>query len=139
MPLRLLLPVLLAATAPAFAGCRVSKPESFQRFLTVFQEDKRFAVERTVYPLRTVTYEETNRDQDEPVAVERQVSKRADLATPSMAAYARMHALELTTTGLTSHAATVRMLKPDTDWMLSYHFERKGACWYLHRVHNHSL
>jgi hypothetical protein len=46
----------------------------------------------------------------------------------------------LSTVLLHNNVATVRMAKPGTDaLLLHHHFMRKGACWYLRRIEDHSL
>lgn len=137
-PWWLLLPLLLPIFAQA--ECKSAAAEPFERFIGAFTENKAFAVSRTHYPLvslrHEVSYEE---DREILSAVETYISKAKDVGHPSMGAFAHDNAMQLRTSELQKRSATVRMEKPDTDWLLTYHFVRKGPCWYLQRIEDHSL
>jgi hypothetical protein len=123
----------------ASANCKPGKPEPFASFLEAFSRDKQFAVARTEYPLSLFNHGEIDIERDRREIVKKNISKDDDAAMPSMAAFARDNGHEISTTSLLKKDATVRMTKPGTDWLYTYHFVRKNACWYLRRIEDHSL
>ena len=137
--MRLLLIASLMLPASALATCRSGAAEPFARFLDTFGRDKAFAVTRTEYPLTLLKHDDSHEEEGGRATVKTQVSKRDDAGMPPMAVFARENGLELGTRSLEKTQAVVRMEKPDTDWLLTYHFVRKGACWYLRRIEDHSL
>ncbi|MBS1190554.1 MAG: hypothetical protein H6R10_2346 [Rhodocyclaceae bacterium] len=40
---------------------------------------------------------------------------------------------------LAARIAVVEVFKPDSDWLTTYHFLRKGNCWFFHEYQDHSL
>ncbi|MFN4360260.1 MAG: hypothetical protein ACK4F4_06000 [Hylemonella sp.] len=36
-------------------------------------------------------------------------------------------------------AVVVEVFKPNTDWLVSWHFRTKSGCWYFWRHEDHSL
>lgn len=137
--IRMLLLAALMLPASAVANCRSSAAEPFARFVDAFGRDKAFAVTRTEYPLSLLKHGESDEEEGGRAIVRTRVSKHDDAAMPAMAEFARENGLELSTRSLQKTSAIVRMEKPDTDWLLTYHFVRKGACWYLRRIEDHSL
>jgi len=121
----------------AHAACKLKSPEPFARFFASFAEDKGFAAQRTRYPLDVWRHEFGI--QDEPLIVKNQTTREQDAGYPSVGAFARDNGMAFATTALARSEATVRMAKPGTDWLLTYHFTRGGNCWYLQRVEDHSL
>jgi hypothetical protein len=132
--------VPLCATAAA-AGCASQQPEDFNRFLARFMAERPFAVGRTLYPLDVVRHEVglTADGQPEDTRVRRFVTRQEDAAQPSLRDHIVANALDHKVQRLQRRLAEVDVFKPDTDWLVSYHFRRQGACWFLRRVEDHSL
>ncbi len=138
--IRILMLAMFMAPAGAFAECKSRTVEPFGKFIESFGWDKDFAVMRTEYPLRVIRHEEVDLTQGGRVPVLTLLAKEDDAATPAIAVFARDNDVELNTTLLRKAEATVRMAKPSTDSLIvDYHFVRKGACWYLRRLEDHTL
>lgn len=134
--------LLLALLAPlhAHAACKSKAPESFDVFFARFAEDKDFALSRTRYPLDSMRHEvDDSGGKYLPSIVSTPVTRDADARNPTLRAYARENGMQMERSGRHPDDAAVRMYKPGTDWLYSYHFERTGACWTLFRVVDHSL
>lgn len=136
--IRVLLLVALILPGSASANCKQGKPEPFATFLDAFSRDKQFAVARTEYPLSLVDSEDDGIHDGRQI-VKGSTSRDEDAAMPPMAAFARDNGHEIRITSLQKKEATVRMAQPGTDWLFTYHFVRKNACWYLRRIEDHSL
>lgn len=137
--IRVLLLAVLVMPLSAVGACKSASLEPFARFLQAFGEDKRFAAERTLYPL---DYHEFVDDglQEGRTRVSKRIGKDEDAGYPAIAVFARENDVALTTTSLRKTEATVQMAKPGTDSLvLSYHFVRQRGCWYLRRIEDHSL
>lgn len=135
----LLMP-LPCVTAGAQARCTLTADEPFVRFFDAFSRDKAFAMTRTVYPLVLLLHPMA--DDDEVLGnqiVEKRLAQGDDARMEALAPYARDNGLQLSTASLSRTEATVRMEKPDTDWLLTYHFVREGRCWTLRRIEDHSM
>lgn len=122
----------------AFAQCDSASPEPFAVFLEKFGRDKGFAVTRTAYPL-DLRRHASDENQEGPDTVTTRIPQAEDAGKPALSDYARANGLQQSVSSISATAATVKMEKPDTDWMLTYHFERKGYCWRLQRIEDHSL
>lgn len=136
------LPVLLLLLLPlnALADCQRHLPEQFDGFIGRFKREKAFAQARTLYPTYSLRHEYGYEDGKEVHSTDKTViSKEEDAVTPPMSVFARENGLRLRTTRLSKAAATVSMERPETDWLLTYHFARRGNCWYLHHIEDHSL
>lgn len=135
----LLMP-LLVVPAVVQAQCTAAADEPFARFFDTFSGDKAFAMTRTVYPLILLLHPMA--DDDEVLGnqiVEKRLARDDDARMEALAPYARDNGLQLSTASLSRTEATVRMEKPDTDWLLTYHFVREGRCWTLRRIEDHSM
>jgi hypothetical protein len=129
----LLLPLI------AQAECMSNAPEPFGKFINVFARDKAFATSRTRYPISVLRHELGSTNGDEKYdMVDTTVSKAEDAATPTIETIVRNTGLEMSTSMLNKANATVELAKPETDWLVTFHFERKGHCWYLKRIEDHS-
>ena len=136
----LILFLTLFCPLASVAECQPGAVEPFERFIAVFARDKAFAATRTRYPLPVRRHEtgyEDGKVVDE--LVDTVLSKADDAAALAMGIFARENGLQLTTSSVQKTRATVRMEKPGTDWLLTYHFRRNGSCWYLQRIEDHSL
>lgn len=138
--LRVLLLMMFMVPASALAQCKARTAEPFEQFIASFGRDKQFAVTRTEYPLVFIRHEDVDGNQDGRVPIKKSIEKNDDASAPAIADFARDNDVELRTTSLRKAAATVQMAKPGTDSLiLDYHFVRKGACWHLRRIEDHSL
>lgn len=138
--MRRLLPLLLLVPSAAGAACMATAPEPFEEFVEAFALDKHFAIARTDYPFAHYRHEVDFKDDKERRAiVKTSISKADDAAQPSMQAFASDNGLQWRTSSLQRTSAIARIEKPDTDWLLTCHFRRKGPCWYLRRIEDHSL
>lgn len=138
--IRVLLLAMLMVPASAFADCKARTPEPFEKFFAAFGHDKDFAITRTEYPLTFIRHEETDVADDRRVPIKKLIEKTTEAASPAIAIFARDNDVELDTILLKKREATVRMAKPGTDSLIfDYHFARKGACWYLRRIEDHTL
>jgi len=122
------------------ALCNSGVTEDFGIFFAKFSEEKLFAVERTIYPTYTLRNEygfENGKDAHS--VVKTLITKSMDVNTPTINEILRKNSMESKVKSLTVSHAVVDIFKPDTDWLLNYHFEVRGACWYLHHIEDHSL
>lgn len=139
--MRLLFIILLFAVSNTSAApCTSEVTEDFGIFFAKFSEDKSFAVNRTLYP----TYIEQHKygienGKEAHSSIKTKVTKSTDLATPTITEILRKKNMESKVKSLTIKNAVVEVFKPDTDWLLSYHFMVRGSCWYLHHIEDHSL
>ena len=131
--------LLLAFSVNASANCQAGPIEPFGEFLKVFGENKSFAIKRTDYPLIHIDHDYDDGTPTPPAVKRSLISKNDDAATLPIAVLARESNLELNLISQKKLSAVVQMQKPDTDWMLTYHFLRKGSCWYLSRIEDYSL
>lgn len=132
--------ILLGVPLSTPAECKPGGREEFAPFLRLFAEQKPFATIRTIYPTYVLRHEYGVEDNQEVHSiVKTRVSKVADASTPTMNEIAIKNGLQLTTQSQNRTKVIVRMEKPDTDWLLSYHFVRRGNCWFLHHMEDHSL
>lgn len=138
MMLRRFLLLVLLLPLGAFAQCGARSPEPFAVFLEKFSRDKAFSVARTMYPLelRRVVQADNEIGME---SVSTRISRAEDESEPTMSDYARTNGLQLNMSSLAATTATARIEKPDTDWVLDYDFVRKGRCWYLKRIEDHTL
>jgi hypothetical protein len=125
----------------SFAKCQVTTVERFASFFTQFADGKEFASNRTLYPLKVIRneYGVDANGKDEQKKVESMVSKAADASYPTLHVFMQTNSLKSELKTLSSRSAVVEVFKPDTDWLLTYHFQRRGNCWHLQQIENHSL
>jgi hypothetical protein len=137
---RLLLLGMLLSPLAASAECKVRSAEPFKAFFESFKSDKRFADSRTQYPLTSIKYQDDG-VQDQLIPVESRIEKSMTDAAPPLATYALQNDLRFTTTSLKKSEAVVRMdhAVGSDALIFDYHFVRKGACWYLRWIEDHSI
>ena len=141
MIVRLLLALsFVFLSAQAFAQCKSVPAEIFQDFIDGFSESKTLAMSRTIYPTYTLRHEAGVENGKEIVsAIKTTVSKADDVATPTITQLLARNQLTMRVKNVGNKQATVEVFKPDTDWLLSYHFVERHGCWFLHHVEDHSL
>jgi chlorite dismutase len=131
----------VVAFAPiSFAKCQVTTIERFAPFFSQFADSKEFADNRTLYPLK-VTRNEYGVDangRNASLKIQSMVSKAENASYPTLSVFMQTNSLESKRKTLSSRSAVVEVFRPDSDWLLSYHFQRRSNCWYLLRVEDHS-
>lgn len=132
----------IASTAPSgIAGeCQSSPPEAFSRFFEQFAAQKPFSLSRSIYPSYVIRHEvEAEIESPGTRTTRMPVSREDDTAAPTIAEQVRKNGMQTRIRALSATQAIIELFKPDTDWLLSYHFENRRGCWYLHHVEDHSL
>ena len=122
-------------------NCGLSKPEDFRQFFSRFSTDKAFSSSRTLYPLRVqrLEYGIDPDSNDEPKPVRSRVTKEQDAPYPTLDAYMKEHGLISEIIELRPKYAVVQVFMQDSDWLMTYHFRRKGNCWYMTELQDDSL
>lgn len=135
--------VFLLLTFPLIVGakCRAQSNELFSHFFVRFGSDKDFAINRTLYPYVTLAHEYgvDEKGNDDSRVTKSWVTQEEDRSAPTLSVYRQKNGLIIGHTKIGASKATVVVEKPDTDFVLSYHFKRRGKCWYLEYVEDHSL
>ena len=132
--------LLLSIAIRAQAACESMRPENFGIFFSRFAEQKPFSTERTIYPTYTLRHEYGLEGGKEVHSATRTpISKLADASAPTINETVRKNGMQLSTQLEKTEEVIVKMEKPDTDWLLTYHFGRHGNCWLLHHIEDHSL
>jgi hypothetical protein len=137
----LILLMLSCLSISAFARddeCMSSGQEDFSRFFADFTSDKAFAVRRTIYPLSVVHWHH-GMDGTEVAPPERSaLEQQQDEARPSLSAFIQENGLASSILDASSKAAIVEVSREGTSWVMTYHFLRKGGCWFLREFQDHS-
>jgi hypothetical protein len=132
--------VLCLLSAQVLAQCKAAPVESFQEFIAKFSDSKPLATSRTIYPTYTLRHEVgVENGKEVTSAVKTSVSKAKDETTPTIKQILAKNQMAMEIREVKSKQATVAVLKPDTDWLLTYHFINRQGCWYLHHIEDHSL
>ena len=139
----LLFAVAFLATAAAgnAAECSPDNPEPFASFLQRFSMEPKFAVNRTVLPLRMLKWEYglNDKGEDDSATVKSFVSKRDYLKWPTLDSYIKGNNLTSAIDSQTRTAAILNVLKQDTDWQMLYHFKSQKGCWFFWQYEDQSL
>jgi hypothetical protein len=131
---------LLMVPLSSVAACDGVRPETFKEFFHLFAERKSFATNRTIYPTYTLRHQYGVENGKEVDSVEKTVvSKLADAPYPTMNEFALKNGLQLSIQLEKAEEAIIKMEKPYTDFILTYHFVRREKCWFLHHIEDHSL
>ncbi|OAM53071.1 hypothetical protein A7981_06525 [Methylovorus sp. MM2] len=124
------------------AECSASHQEVFADFFNRFSSEKKFAVSRTIYPLRVLLLEFGLNDKLEDDYSSsfklKLTSKAEDSKYPSLGNYMNDNGL-VAETNIKTRTTEVHVFKPDTDWSVMYRFLMKKHCWYLHEIEDDSL
>lgn len=141
LSMRLLLTLLLLfSSAQSLAQCKSVTVEPFQDFISKFSESKPLALSRTIYPTYTLRHEYgVENGKEVASAVKTRVSKTQDESTPSIKQILAKNQMAMEVKEVQRKRATVNVFKPDSDWLLTYHFIERQGCWYLHHIEDHSL
>ena len=138
--LKFILYALIIFTANiAHAGqCTVKKIENFYDFYSRFSTDKVFSMQRTIYPLKNKLWSPDDKT-DVAIFKENYTTLEEDKIQPNLLKYLRENHLESEFKKVTEKEYLVEVYKPDTDWLLYFHFQRTGNCWYLYETEDFSL
>lgn len=133
--------LLLNPASSGTESCQAQQTEDFSPFFKTFSQSKPFAIERTITPLKQVVWEYglDENGKDASIARTVEVSAAQYKASPTLAAYMQENGLTSKTKSTTENIAVVEVFMPASDWLLSYHFVRRGNCWYLQEFQDHSL
>jgi hypothetical protein len=132
--------VLLYPTLSIADSCKAADPEEFGSYFSKFMEDHGFSVSRTFFPLKALQWEygldENGKDDSAPRRFH--ISKLEYEKSLSLATSMKKNGLAFKIKGVKTRSAIVEVFKPDTGWLMSYHFIRKGNCWFLDEFQDHS-
>jgi hypothetical protein len=123
------------------ANCSPGAPEPFARFLPDFLASGNFALSRTAIPLRSVRWEygiDAEGHEQEKKTVT-QLGRQQISRDKSLDDFMRENGLQHKLLKLARDSAEVQIYKPDTDWLLHYHFRLHRGCWQLREVEDFSL
>jgi hypothetical protein len=141
--MRALSAVILALLFPSISladGCNATTREDFGSFFSKFREDQGFSVNRTHFPLKAFQWEygldENGKDDSAPRRY--RISKFEYEKSPSLSASMKKEGLDFKIKSIKARTAIVEVFKPDTGWLMSYRFIRKGNCWFLDEFGDHS-
>ncbi|AAO29912.1 hypothetical protein D1605_011165 [Xylella fastidiosa subsp. fastidiosa] len=111
--------------------------KDFPSFLEKFSNDVTIQRAFTTYPLIKHQYDITAQPEPKEFI---QILQREQIEFPVMPLSQERSRipLDIEVIKLTSNKAQVRVVKPDTDYQISYFFKKKG-CWKLVEIDNHSF
>lgn len=141
--MRALLAVILVLLCPTISiadSCKAVDREEFSSFLSRFMKDHSFSVSRTLFPLKSLKWEYglDGDGKDDSAPRRSLISKLEYEKSLSPATSMKKNGLAFKIKGIKPRSAIVEVFKPDTGWLESYHFIRKGNCWYLDEFQDHS-
>lgn len=132
----LLLPLFLSAHAGA-QECQNEEPENFSLFLYRFTGDKAFALGRSLYPLSVVEYRHGPDGAETEPPKRLALTREEDEKQPTIEAGIRENGLQSQVLASDFKSAIFEVYKDGSARATSYHFMRRGRCWYLREVQNH--
>lgn len=137
----LILIFLLVCPLTANARCHAKFDEAFPRFFQKFGADKKFAISRTLYPYASLVHEYgvDENGNDDPGVSKTWITRDEDKSAPTLDTFRQENGLTVTRTQVSATKASVVVEKLNTDWVVSYHFTRRGKCWYFKHAEDHSL
>jgi len=136
------LPLLLFVPALAWAGvCNSPGREDFLTFFFHFSNTKDFAVSRTIYPLKVLAQkygiDELGNDLSTSTRLLR--PKREDAQLPSLSSTLQEGNLIAKVHEKSADSYVVQVFGQNSEWGQTYHFLRKGNCWFFHEFREHSI
>jgi len=136
LTLLLCLPVLSHASA-----CDSPERENFLTFFFRFSNTKDFAVSRTLYPLKVLAQkygvDELGNDLSTSTRLSR--SKREDAQLPSLSSTLQDGNLIAKVHEKSADSYVVQVFGQNSEWGQTYHFLRKGNCWFFREFREHSI
>ena len=122
-------------------GCDSAESENFLTFFFHFSGDKAFATSRTVYPLKVLAQQygidEIGNDLSSTTRLSR--SKQQDAEMPNLSSTLQEGNLIAKVHELSSDSTVVQVFGENSEWGQTYHFSRKGKCWFLREFREHSI
>lgn len=141
--IRILAAILVASCSVQAQAedCKAKVREQFSAFFSRYETDKQFAISRTTFPLRSLKREFglDEKGRDVPSVIRSSISQAQFSASPALSTYAKENGLSSRIKPPAARSAIVEVFKPDTDWLISYHFQLKGSCWFLSEYQDQSL
>lgn len=122
----LLLCAMLPVTA---AACESARNEVFRDFFARYASDRVFMLARVVHPPYILIHRYGSDGHD----VRKRIYTRAEWAkTETVTGFAQENGMVADRMDIGPAKAKVSVEKPGTDWVVDYHFRRRGRCWYFH-------
>ena len=123
------------------AACSPDSPEVFGDFLPRFLASGDFALSRTVLPLRSVRweYDVDARNRERTQKTVSLIPKEQIKRDKPLAAFMGDNGMTHKLFKQARDRVEVQIFKPDTDWLLHYHFRRRQGCWQLWQIEDFSL
>lgn len=111
----------------------------FNKFYTNFKNEKQFADNRTIFPLRLTTWEYGIDSNGKDVS-----SKNINYTTNKkdvslLSDFIKEHELSEKTTMKNNSKINITIFKQDTDFQLQYHFICHKNSWFLYEIEDQSL
>ena len=125
--------LLVAHTADA---CPRARPEPFAKFLSQFTQSIDFAVSRTSFPLQATKLDV--HANPEPAARSFKLTRKAFKNRGTISVQSQQDGLKMRQQALGQNTAAVHVYKPDTGWLVVYHFHLQDNCWRLRQVDDES-
>ena len=121
--------------------CDSFENENFLTYFFRFASDKAFATSRTIYPLKVLAQkygiDEMGSDLSSVTRLLR--SKRQDAELPSLSSTLQEGNLIARVHEKSDNSTVVQIFGQNSEWGQTYHFSRKGKCWFLREFREHSI
>ena len=133
--------LLLVLPPTGQAACSQDSPEDFAEFLPAFLTSGDFALRRTALPLRSVRWEYgvDAKGRDRTYKTVSLIPKRQIPHDKALSAFMGENEMTHQVFKREREKVEVQIFKPDTDWLLHYHFRRRQGCWQLWQIEDYSL
>jgi hypothetical protein len=131
-----------SSSAYAAEPCRSKKTEDFSTFFTKFSEEKQFSLSRVIFPLQNFKWEYGANEKLEDVssATKTLIPRKQYEAWQTLAEAIKTDNLESHIENTNSKYIKVRFTVLASDWFDdTYHFMRKGKCWYLYKIEDRAV
>jgi len=123
------------------ATCDAPENENFLTFFFRFSGDKDFSVSRTLYPLKVLAQQYGIDQLGNNVSSTKRLTrtKKQDGELPGLSSLLQMGNLIAKVHQLSSKSSVVQVYGESSEWAQTYHFSRRGRCWYLKEFREHSV
>lgn len=130
--------VLFSVSASAEPYCA----KDFGSFLVFFQDDEKFQITHTAFPLRYSYVDAAANPEPKTVSIE--IINQDDALIAKLPRYPAAETIKPVSLQETifmekGEVYVVRFTKPDTDYMFDFRFMKHNNCWQLVEVNNYSL
>ena len=126
---------LLALSAPACA-CSKAQPEVFGNFMAQFIMSMDFALTRASFPLPASRLD--MHAGPEPIVKPYRLTREAFKTAGTIGAQEKRDGLKTRQHAVGPRSAELHVHKPDTGWLVVYHFHLRNNCWHLRRMEDQS-